>query len=133
MFTRFRMLVIASFAALALATAGAASAATIGGQPTPTPPPTPTPTPVLHHHHHHPRTHCFTSVLSEFDSQHGQQLAAPKWQRPAKDEIVVVQLAEVCVTGHKVTATDISKPFAWETGTPLPAGVPAAAGNYLRS
>jgi hypothetical protein len=135
-----RMITVSVLAAAALAASGSAAYASAageggggGGHPTPTPTattPAPTPPPVIRHHHH-PREHCFFSVLSEFDSLHGQQLAASKWQRPAKGEIVVVQLAKVCVAGHKVTATDVGQPFAWESGGQLPVGLPMAAKNLV--
>jgi hypothetical protein len=137
-----RMITVSVLAAAALAASGSAALASAaggggggGGYPTPTPTattPTPTPPPVITRHHHHPR--CFFSVLSEFDSLHGQQLPgmAGKWQHPQRGEIVVVQLAKVCVAGHKVTATDIGQPFAWESGGQLPVGLPLAAKNLVK-
>jgi hypothetical protein len=136
-----RMITVSVLAAAALAASSSAALASTagggGGHPTPTPTattPTPTPPPVIRHHHH-PREHCFFSVLSEFDSLHGQQLPATagRWQHPQRDEIVVVQLAKVCVAGHKVTAVDIGQPFAWESGGQLPPGLPMAAKNLIRS
>jgi hypothetical protein len=144
---RARLLVVAASAAALLAGGGSAAlASTTGGTPYPTPTPSEhtSPPPVTRHHHPKPEVHCFLSLLTEVDSQHGQQQQGQQGQlqlgqlqqgqdHAQSGEIVVVQEARVCVDGRHVTATDISQPFAFEINGQggLPAGLPSPVQGLL--